>query len=204
MLTDKTALITGVSSGIGKSLLLALQKEGCLVHGIVKSEQRRETLYKELATLLSPEEQKNIRLHVCDLRNPAEIEQFSQELHKERISPDILVLNAGVGFYGPHEELSVKAITELTAVNFTAPLLLTNLFLRDLKKTLKQAGIENLLVCNRNQNSINPAMLDCDYYRFLDGDISAIQEFEDEYMIDYSWAEPTVALLMHKKNKFVQ
>ena len=32
------------------------------------------------------------------------------------------------------EELSAKAITELTAVNFTAPLLLTNLFLRDLKK----------------------------------------------------------------------
>lgn len=134
MLTDKTALITGVSSGIGKSLLLALQKEGCLVHGIVKSEERRETLSKELATLLSPEERKNIRLHVCDLRNPSEIEQFSHRLHKEHISPDILVLNAGVGFYGPHEELSVKAITELTAVNFTAPLLLTNLFLRDLKK----------------------------------------------------------------------
>ena len=79
-----------------------------------------------------------------------------------------------------------------------------HVILRDLKKTLKQAGIESLLVCNRNQNAINPSMLDCDYYRFLDGDISAIQEFEDEYMIDYSWAEPTVANLMHKKNKFVQ
>lgn len=71
--------------------------------------------------------------------------------------------------------------------------------LRDLKKTLKQAGIESLLICNRNQNSINPAMLDCDYYRFLDGDISAIREFNDEYMVDYSWAEPTVAILTKKK-----
>ncbi len=134
MLIDKTALVTGVSSGIGKSLLFALQKERCFVHGIVKSEQRKEVLNQELATLLSPEEQSRIRLHVCDLRNPSEIEHFSQTMHKEHISPDILVLNAGVGFYGPHEELSVKAITELTAVNFTAPLLLTNLFLRDLKK----------------------------------------------------------------------
>lgn len=76
--------------------------------------------------------------------------------------------------------------------------------LRDLKKALKQAGIEDLLVCNRNQNAINPTMLDCDYYRFLDGDVSAIQEFNDVYMVDYSWAEPTVATLMNKKNKFVQ
>lgn len=76
--------------------------------------------------------------------------------------------------------------------------------LRDLKKTLKQAGIESLLVCNRNQNAINSSMLDCDYYRFLDGNISAIHEFNDEYMIDYSWAEPTVALLMKKKRDFVQ
>ncbi len=76
--------------------------------------------------------------------------------------------------------------------------------LRDLKKTLKQAGIESLLICNRNQNSIDPALLDCDYYRFLEGDLSAIQEFEDEYMVDYSWAEPTVAHLMNKKNEFVQ
>lgn len=71
--------------------------------------------------------------------------------------------------------------------------------LRDLKKTLKEAGIESLLICNRNQNAINPAMLDCDYYRFLDGDISAIHEFNEEYMVDYSWAEPTVALLTKKK-----
>lgn len=71
--------------------------------------------------------------------------------------------------------------------------------LRDLKKALKEAGIESLLVCNRNQNAINPAMLDCDYYRFLDGDISAIREFNEEYMVDYSWAEPTVAVLTEKK-----
>ncbi|MDD5900909.1 MAG: response regulator [Lachnospiraceae bacterium] len=76
--------------------------------------------------------------------------------------------------------------------------------LRDLKKTLKQAGIESLLICNRNQNSINPEMIDCDYYRFLDGDISAIKEFNEEYMVDYSWGEPTVALLTQKKNSFVQ
>lgn len=74
--------------------------------------------------------------------------------------------------------------------------------LRDLKKTLKSAGIPELLVCNRDQNAINPALIDCDYYHFLEGDLSAIHSFQDEYMTDYSWAEPTVALLCEKKHNF--
>ncbi len=133
MLTDKLAIITGVSSGIGKALLLTLQKEGCIIHGIVKSEERKQCLAAELSASLSPDALSRITLHVCDLRNSSEIEAFAQNMHKSRLTPDILILNAGVGFYGPHEELSAKSITELTAVNFTAPLLLTNLFLRDLK-----------------------------------------------------------------------
>ncbi len=134
MLTNKTVLITGVSSGIGKAILLTLQKEGCLLHGVVKTEEKKTALQEELASVLPPEQQQTITLHVCDLRKTSEIEYLAQQLHKEHISPDILILNAGVGVYGPHEELSVKALTELAAVNFTAPLLLTNLFLRDLKK----------------------------------------------------------------------
>lgn len=134
MLTNKTVLITGVSSGIGKELLLTLQKEGCILHGVVKTMEKKTALQEELASVLPPEHQQTITLHVCDLRKTSEIEHLAQQLHKEHISPDILILNAGVGAYGPHEELSVKALTELAAVNFTAPLLLTNLFLRDLKK----------------------------------------------------------------------
>lgn len=133
MLMNKTALITGVSSGIGKCLLYTLLKEGCHIHGIVKSEERKDSLWAELSGALSPEQLQTIELHVCDLRRPSDMEQLAHSFHKAHISPEILILNAGVGFYGPHEELSVKALTELSAVNFTAPLLLTNLFLRDLK-----------------------------------------------------------------------
>ena len=134
MLSDKLAVITGVSSGIGKALLLTLQKEGCVIHGIVKNEERRKQLETELSSLLSPDAVSNITLHACDLRSPAEIEAFARSIHQHHCAPDILILNAGVGFYGPHEELSVNSLSELAAVNFTAPLLFTNLFLRDLKE----------------------------------------------------------------------
>lgn len=134
MLNHKTVLITGVSSGIGKALLLSLRKENCILHGVVKNEDRKTSLANELSALLSPEDLACITLHVCDLRNSSEIEALAHALRQKDIHPDILILNAGVGFYGPHEELSVKNLTDLAAVNFTAPLLLTNLFLRDLKK----------------------------------------------------------------------
>ena len=48
---------------------------------------------------------------------------------------DILINCAGVGVFEPHEELSSKTIQKLIAVNLTAPILLTNLCLRSLKKT---------------------------------------------------------------------
>lgn len=133
MLQNKTVLLTGVSSGIGKSLLLTLQKQGCILHGIVKTEERRIALQEELGSVLSPEQINSVTIHVCDLRNASAIETLAKEFRKAHIAPDILILNAGIGYYGPHEELSVKEISELAAVNFTAPLLLTNLFLRDLK-----------------------------------------------------------------------
>ncbi len=133
MLNNRTALITGVSSGIGKSILFALSDEGCRIHGVVKTEQRKAELTAELAAKLSKKALEQISLHVCDLRNVSAIEALARTLHAVKEHPDILILNAGVGLYGPHEELSASKIAELAAVNFTAPLVLTNLFLRDLK-----------------------------------------------------------------------
>ena len=46
----------------------------------------------------------------------------------------ILVHSAGVAYYGFHESLNAEKITEMTEVNFTIPLSITQYFLRDLKE----------------------------------------------------------------------
>lgn len=153
MLTNKTALITGVSSGIGRSILLSLLQEGCIVHGIVRNEEKKDLLQTELSKTLSPSALQAVTLHTCDLRYPEQIEHLVDRLHKEHIAPDILILNAGIGVYGPHEELSVKKLTELTAVNFTAPLLLSNLFLRDLKETKGHLLFVSSVTANKTNNT---------------------------------------------------
>lgn len=48
---------------------------------------------------------------------------------------DLLVNCAGVGVFQPHEEISISKIKELIDINLTAPIILSNLLLRSLKKT---------------------------------------------------------------------
>ena len=62
----------------------------------------------------------------------------------------------------------------------------------ELKNTLKEAGAENILHKSRNSYAVNPQNFDCDYYRFLQGDITAINQYHGDYLICYSWAEFTI------------
>lgn len=133
-MSSHVALITGVSSGIGKCILVRLLQNHYSCIGIVRNEEKKTALLAELTNTLPPELLSRLTLRCCDLRNASEIEAVSHSIRAEVPFLDTLVMNAGVGFYGPHEELSVSAITDMTAVNFTAPLLFTNLFLRDLKQ----------------------------------------------------------------------
>ena len=133
MFTNKLALITGVSSGIGYSTMLALLEKNCRVIGIVSSELRRTEVLEKLS-FKTFSDTGAVDLRVCDLASETAIDTLAKELKKEGLLPDFLILNAGVGVYGPHEELSTRELVRMTAVNFTAPLLLTNLFLRPLKE----------------------------------------------------------------------
>jgi hypothetical protein len=57
--------------------------------------------------------------------------------------------------------------------------------------TLSDIGVNNIVIRRRDTIGIDPTFLDCDYYRFLKGDIQAVNAFHGEYMKQYSWAELT-------------
>ncbi len=100
----KNALITGYSSGIGKAICEALKQNN---YNIIKLTSRLEdltSLEKEVKNILKNDE------------------------------INLLVNCAGVGVFQPHEELNIKKIKELIDVNLTAPIILSNLCLRSLKK----------------------------------------------------------------------
>lgn len=68
----------------------------------------------------------------------------------------------------------------------------------DMQKSLKQVNAETLVLKTNNMLAVNPAMLDCDYYRALAGDVASINSFMGEYMAAYSWAEFTTGALVSK------
>ncbi len=72
----------------------------------------------------------------CDLENTASIKETAAFVRQSTGRRLHLLLNcAGAGRFAPHEEIPVDWIHRMVALNLEAPLVLTSLFLRDLKRT---------------------------------------------------------------------
>ena len=71
----------------------------------------------------------------------------------------------------------------------------------EMRKTLEQAGISNMLVKSHNSLAINPNLIDCDSYNFMRGDPVAIHSYRHNYMMCYSWAEFTIGELEPEQKK---
>jgi len=59
----------------------------------------------------------------------------------------------------------------------------------DLRNTLADLGMGDLLIRRSGEIAIRRDAVDCDYYRMLNGDMDAVNAFRGEYMVQYPWAE---------------
>ncbi|MBO6147421.1 MAG: response regulator [Lachnospiraceae bacterium] len=69
----------------------------------------------------------------------------------------------------------------------------------DLRNTLKKIGMERVLIREHRELAVRRELIDCDYYRMLEGDMEALNSYRGKYMIEYSWAELTNANLYFKR-----
>ena len=69
------------------------------------------------------------------------------------------------------------------------------ILISDLRQTLTRIGREDLVIRRSGRIAIRREAIDCDYYRMLDGDMDAVNDFRGEYMVQYSWAEMTAGQL---------
>lgn len=117
----KTAIVTGASSGIGlevAKMLLGLQYRVYAFGRNFAPDIPGSSDYCPIT---------------CDITNTSLLTEHIKEIQKQE-EVHLLVNNAGVGYFGPHEELNQKKIHEMVSVNVEVPLLLSQLLLRDLKK----------------------------------------------------------------------
>ncbi len=73
-----------------------------------------------------------------------------------------------------------------------------DVIIRSLKDTLKENHISRLLEIKGGLLRIVPEMMDCDLYRFFEGDKKAIDSYRGEYMSSYEWAMMTEAYIDQK------
>ena len=67
--------------------------------------------------------------------------------------------------------------------------------IRSLRTTLEESGVGDILEIQRGFMRIRPELIDCDLYRFMEGDINAVNAYRGEYMTAYPWAELTTAYM---------
>ena len=117
----EAAIVTGASSGIGYAISTKLSALGYQVFGIGRNFQKVENKIGN-----------NIHPIVCDILDTDKLCACVKQITAQ-YPVRILVNNAGVGYYGLHEELNPDKIRKLIRTNLEAPIILTQQLLRHLK-----------------------------------------------------------------------
>jgi hypothetical protein len=91
-MTNKTALVTGASSGIGEVFARELSRQGYTVTCVARSGDKLQKLVKELG--------EGHRVLTADLSNSNDLQRVADDLEKNHYS--LLVNNAGYGVWLKH------------------------------------------------------------------------------------------------------
>lgn len=116
------AIVTGASSGIGYAVCQKLSALGYEVFGLGRDFEKTEWKTKDTMHPI-----------VCDLLETDKLCACVKQIAAQH-AVYVLINNAGVGYYGLHEELSPDKIKKLVRTNLEAPMILTQQLLRHLKK----------------------------------------------------------------------
>jgi NAD(P)-dependent dehydrogenase (short-subunit alcohol dehydrogenase family) len=105
---NKVVLITGASSGIGKSIAEFLHYKGFVVYGTSRNPNKISSSVFPLLEL--------------DVRNTESIQKAVNKIIEISGSLDIVINNAGVGITGPIEEIPSQEIKNNFETNFFGPI----------------------------------------------------------------------------------
>jgi hypothetical protein len=129
-LSNKLAIITGASRGIGRALAIQLAKSGCGLLLTALEGNELSALSNELRSKFPI----SVASVASDLSDPKSCKNLIDWIKKCEMPPDILVNNAGLGYFGRFEDSNWANTEKTIALNISVFIQLTYELIPVLKK----------------------------------------------------------------------
>lgn len=118
--TQKHAVITGTTSGLGLHLLKALNEQNYFVSIINRNKEKTDRILEE-------NDLKNVASYIADLAELKSVHSVAQEILSLKVPIDLLINNAGCLTSG--RKVSNEGWEYCMCINYFAPFLFTNMLL---------------------------------------------------------------------------
>lgn len=144
-LTNRLAVVTGATEGIGRAIAVALGAAGAKLAICARTASNVD------ATIAALRESGLDAIgRACDVADPAAVRAFADFVDKERGDAAMLVNNAGIGRFASFEALTLEDWDETIAVNLRSLYLVTRAFLPGLVRASPSSIVNLASLAGRN------------------------------------------------------
>lgn len=130
--TQKVAVVTGSSSGIGHATALALAKKRFLTFATMRDLGKRSAIESAAGSI--QDGGKNIRVVQLDVTDESSVKNAVQSIVSEAGRIDVLVNNAGFGVMGAFEDVSIEELRKQFETNVFGVVRVTQAVLPTMRK----------------------------------------------------------------------
>lgn len=135
-ISSKIAIVTGAGRGVGTALSSALAARGAIVYGLARSEDDLNALQEQWGKRFIP-----VPMDVTDQKA---IFAWVADTFSDRHSPDILINNAGAGYFGKIDELSLEQWHRMINTNINGVFYITSQIVPLMKRNQGVCHIINM------------------------------------------------------------
>lgn len=135
-ITNKTAIITGASSGLGAAVSEALVENGAKVYGLARNKEKLQKLKDHLGDSFVPV--------ALDISHHDDVSKWVADTFSEVNAPDILINNAGAGMFGKIDEMPAHEWAAMINTNLNGMYYLTSAVAQLMKQNDESSHIINI------------------------------------------------------------